>query len=460
MAIKVTIPHNGWRPRPDQMPLWLYLFRGGKRAVEVAHRRWGKDDVALHFTATQAVQSDRIGNYWHMLPEYGQARKAIWDAVNPRTGKRRIDEAFPAIIRDKTREQDMFIKFKSGSTWQLVGSDNYHALVGSPPRGVIFSEWALADPMCWPYIQPILEENNGWAAFISTSRGMNHMKTMVDHAMLPDNDWFGEILKATDTPVFTQAQLDNIRKELISTFGDEHGEALFNQEYMSSFQGAIMGAYFAKQMNKARDEKRITNVPWQPGHEVDTFWDLGVDDSMTIWFMQPIGKEFHFIDYYEGSGYGLEHYAKVMKEKPYVYGNHFMPHDAAAREMTNNEIALSRKEVAENLGIRPVVVVERVRNMDILVQRQIPAARNILASCWFDARKCAHGIDALDNYRAKYDEEKKILSSRPTHGWESHGSSAFLTFAVGYKPKVSRANVLSAIAAHKRYQPASARAGY
>lgn len=458
--IKVKIPHFGWRPKDYQMKFWLYLFRGGKRACAVWHRRAGKDEVAMQFTCTQLVQHDKAGSYWHLLPEYSQARKAIWDAVNPITKKRRIDDVFPAIIREKTREQDMFIKFKSGSTWQLVGSDNFNALVGSPPRGVIFSEWALADPMCWPYIQPILEENNGWAAFISTSRGMNHMKTMLDHAMLPENEWFGEILSAKDTDVFSEAQLTNIKDELISTFGEEHGEALFNQEYMSSFQGAIMGAYFAKQMQKARDEKRITGVPWQSGIEVDTFWDLGVDDSMTIWFMQPVGKEFHFIDYYEGSGYGLEHYAKVMKEKPYVYGNHWMPHDAAAREMTNNEIALSRREVAENLGIRPVTVVERARNMDLIINTHIPAARSLLASCWFDARKCSHGIDALDNFRATYDETRKVLAPRPNHGWERHASDAFLTFAVGYKPRVSHANILSAMSYQRRYQPASARAGY
>src|SRR5689334_6101539 len=117
--MRVRLPANGWRPRPDQMALWSYLENGGKRACMVAHRRWGKDDIGLHHTACALHQ--RVGTYWHMLPEAAQARKVIWEAVNPRTAKRRIDEAFPLDLRDTTQNNEMFIRFKCGSTWQLVG---------------------------------------------------------------------------------------------------------------------------------------------------------------------------------------------------------------------------------------------------------------------------------------------------------------------------------------------------
>jgi len=426
---KIRIPNN-WVPREDQLPLWLYLEGGGKRAIEIAHRRWGKDDVALHFTATQVVQ--RVGNYWHMLPMYAQCRKSVWDAVNPRSGKRRIDEAFPLEIREKTRENDMFIGFKNGASWQLVGSDNFNALVGSPPIGIIASEWALADPLCWPYIMPILEENNGFALFITTSRGNNHAKTMLDHAT-QDPKWFAEVTKADRTPVFTKEQLAGIRTELVAIWGDDLGEALYQQEYMCSFEGAIMGAYFGKQIREARADNRITNVPHQTGQEVHTFWDLGVDDSTTIWFMQENGKAYHFIDYYENTGMGLEHYAKILKEKPYIYGNHHMPHDANQRELTNSELAMSKKEMAERIGIRPVLVVNRMRNMDVFMQVQVPAVRNVLSSCWFDKDKCARGINALEYFQAEFDDEKKVLKQRYLHNWCSHASTAFITFAVGYE---------------------------
>lgn len=424
----IQIPNN-WIPRSDQMKLWSYLENGGLRAVECAHRRWGKDDVALHYTATAMME--KVGTYWHMLPLFTQCRKAIWEAVNPRTGKIRIDEAFPLEIRTQTRNSDMFIKLKNGSTWQLTGSDSFNSLVGSPPIGIVYSEYALSNPLSWLYLSPILEENGGWAAFISTSRGDNHFRRLVDHA-IKSKGWFGQILPATETPVFTPQQLEEIKEGLISQFGDDLGTAMFNQEYLCSFQGAVLGSYFGKQMEAAEKEDRITKVPYQPGYEVDTFWDLGVDDSMTIWFMQACGKGYHFIDYYENSGYGLEHYAKIMKEKPYVYGNHYMPHDAEAREMTNNEIALSRKEVAQNLGIKPIMVIKRPRNMDVIIQVQIPAVRNTLPRCWFDKEKCFDGISALKAFRTEYDEEKKKLGNRYLHDWSSHASMAFITFAVGF----------------------------
>jgi hypothetical protein len=125
------------------MPVWRYLEGGGLRADVAAHRRWGKDEVALNWAAV-AAQS-KTGAYWHLLPEASQGRKAIWDAVNPHTGRRRIDEAFPKALRAATRDGDMMIRFANGSTWQVCGSDNYNSLVGAPPVGVVFSEWALAN---------------------------------------------------------------------------------------------------------------------------------------------------------------------------------------------------------------------------------------------------------------------------------------------------------------------------
>ena len=382
------------------------------------------------------------GNYWHMLPEFSHGRRALWDAVNPHTGKKRIDEAFPLEIRTKTNQQEMKIELVGGAIWHIVGSDNFDSLVGSPPRGVVFSEWSLADPRAWGFIEPILEENNGWAIFPYTPRGNNHGKTMYDHAKKTPG-WFAELLSADKTGVFNQDQLTRIKAGLIDIYGDNEGEAHFNQEYMCSFEGCVPGAYYAKQMAAARQEGRITKVPHQPGQEVFTFWDLGVDDSMTIWFVQPIGKSFHIIDYYENTGFGLEHYAKALKgdfagtehRKAYNYAEHGMPHDAEQREMTSGEIALTRKEVAQNRGVKPIRVIQRAKNIEMIINTHIPAVRNVLASCWMDETRCAKGILALEGYCAEYDEVKKKLGNRPLHNWCSHGADGFRTFAVGYKEK-------------------------
>jgi hypothetical protein len=426
---------NKWVPRADQLKLWSYLethIKGG-RAVEIAHRRWGKDDIGLHFSAVSAHQ--RIGNYWHMLPEYSQGRKAIWEAINPRTELKRIDEAFPAAVRSAVRNTDMVIQFKSGSQWQVVGSDNYNSYVGSPPVGVVFSEWELADPKAWAYIQPILEENGGWALFISSSRG-RHMWKMVD-ASKTKPGWFTEVVTAHDTGVFTPAQLDSILQELIDLYGPEAGRTIFNQEYLCSREGAVLGAYYARQMEQAKRDGRITKVPHRPGVEVFTAWDLGVDDSMSIWFIQPIGQAFHVIDYYENTGYGLEHYAKILRSDhraEYVYGGHYMPHDAAQREMTSpGEIAKSREEVAEDLGIRPIMVVSRAKDINVIMQVHIPAVRNLIPICYFDEERCSRGIGCLEGYQSKFDDTSKVLGTRPMHNWCAHGADAIRTFAVGYE---------------------------
>jgi hypothetical protein len=431
---KINIPNN-WQPRPDQRRAWDYLENGGLRSVVVAHRRYGKDDIALHFTATQTVQ--RVGNYWHMLPQYNQCRKAIWEAINPATGKRRIDEAFPPAIRTSKRDTDMFIGIKSGSSWQLVGSDNYDSIVGSPPVGIVFSEYALSDPSSYAYLSPILEQNGGWAFFISTSRGNNHLKRLYDMARVTEG-WFAQLIRADQTSVFSSEQLEKIRTELIALHGDEYGEALFRQEYFCSFQGAVLGAYYSKQIETARREGRIGVVPYAPELEVETWWDLGIDDSMTVWFVQRAGHQVRVIDYHEASGHGLEYYAKILRDKGYNYSVHKMPHDANVREMGSGDIARSRKDAAEALGIKPIQVVQRARNMDMIVQVHIPAVRNLLARCWFDEKKCSIGLSALEGYSSEYDEEKKILSNKPKHSWHSHGADAFRTGAVEYKDEVGK----------------------
>ena len=137
--------------------------------MAVWHRRAGKDEVCLHHTAIAA--SERVGNYWHCLPEYKQGRKAIWTSINAHTGKRRIDEAFPPEIRESTNDQEMFIRLLNGSTFQLIGSDRYDATVGAGVAGITYSEWALANPSAWGYHRPMLQENKGWACFITTPRG-------------------------------------------------------------------------------------------------------------------------------------------------------------------------------------------------------------------------------------------------------------------------------------------------
>jgi hypothetical protein len=176
---------------------------------------------------------DKHATYWHMLPAYSQGRKAIWTAVNPHTGKRRIDETFPHELRANTNEQEMFIRFKNGATWQVLGSDRYDAAVGSPPYGITFSEWALSNPASRAYLAPIVIENGGWALFITTARGRNHAKSMLDMAETRD-DWFSEVLPVNVTGAMSEAAVEQQRVEYTGIFGKEAADALIDQEYTAA----------------------------------------------------------------------------------------------------------------------------------------------------------------------------------------------------------------------------------
>lgn len=251
----VIIPNN-WKPRLYQLPFFIYFAGGGKRAVLEWSRRHGKDDACLHLTAIELLH--RVGTYWYMLPQYGQARKAIWDAVDAHSGVRRIDWAFPKEIRKSTNESEMKIVFRNGSVWQVCGSDNYDALVGSNPAGIVFSEYALSDPNSWDYLKPILEENNGWAVFNSTVRGQNHF-TELAHFAKDAPDWFFSNVKASESGVFTKEQLEKIKNDYIRQRGPELGLGLFLQEYENDENAFI--STFNSVFGRGAGEKMRQNPP-------------------------------------------------------------------------------------------------------------------------------------------------------------------------------------------------------
>jgi phage terminase large subunit len=415
----ITLPNN-WSPRPYQRRLWDYLEKGGTRAIEIAHRRWGKDDLILHRTAIAAFE--RPASYWHCLPEYEQARKAIWTAVNPHTGKRRIDEAFPPEIRASKDEQQMFIRFKNGSTWQVIGSDRYNSLVGAGIAGVAFSEWALANPSSWGFIRPMIEENNGWAAFITTPRGRNHAKSMFDMAMKSDR-WFAEISDVHKTGALTKEQLDESLLEYCALYGEDLGRAQFEQEYLCSFNAAIMGAFYAREMAAVRSDGRIGEVLIDEDYPVHTAWDLGVRDSTAIWWFQVIGEQIRIVDFYMAHSLGLDHYAEIIEKKGYPKGIDYVPHDAKVKEWGTGR---TRYEQMKSHGLNPFVL-RMTTKMD-----GIASVRKTLPQCVFD-EKCEEGLSALEQYRREWDDEKKTFRDNEVHDWTSHAADAFRYLAQAWR---------------------------
>jgi len=417
--MEITIPHN-FTPRTYQLPVLRALDGNINRAVCVWHRRAGKDKTGLNFTIKKMME--RVGVYYYFLPTYNQGKKIIWDGID-KEGFKFLDH-FPEQLIEKKNEAEMKIILKNGSLFQIIGTDNYNSIMGTNPVGCVFSEYSLQDPVVWDFIRPIMRENKGWALFLYTPRGENHGYDL--YTMAQDNpDWFSQLLtiKDTFTPnkerIITDEDIDAERREGMS-------DELIDQEYFCSFEGMVHGAYYTHQYKKAQEENRITNVQWEEGIKVDTWWDLGMADVTSIWFSQIVGQEFRLIDYYEESGEGLAHYAKVLQDKPYIYGFHNAPHDIEVRELGTG---VSRKEMAKKLGIDFRVV------PNIKVEDGINAVRSIFNQCWFDKTKCKQGLDALRNYHKEYDQKRRTFQKHPYHDWSSHAADSFRYFAVGIEQR-------------------------
>jgi phage terminase large subunit len=431
--VSVTVPFNGWLPRPHQNKLWEYLQAGGKRAMAIWHRRAGKDEVCLHHIVCSA--SKRPGNYWYALPEYAQGRKAIWTAINPHTGKRRIDEVFPKEIRTGYSEAEMFIRF-ANSTFQIIGSDTYDSTVGASVAGIVYSEFALANPSAWAYHRPILEENNGWAAFVSTPRGRNFAYSMFQFAS-QSPEWFCELLTAKDTGALSDEALAETLKEYTALYGQDVGRAQYEQEYFCSFTASILGAYFALEMAQVRHEERIIEIEAEPDRHVHRAWDLGVKDDTSIWWWQMHGGQILILDHYAASGVGVEHYAEIIESKNKLHGWRdgvdWVPHDAKVKEWGSGK---TRVETMEQLGLNPMLVPMAS------FQDGINAVRRTLPLCVFHPRCEETGISALEQYRREWDDEKKAFRQSDVHDWTAHPAAAFRYLSLAWRLAERREVVL------------------
>jgi hypothetical protein len=191
-----------------------------------------------------------------------------------------------------------------------------------------------------------------------------------------------------------------------------------------AFEASVEGAYLSKQMAKMRAEGRICRIP-ALDIEVDTSWDLGVNDSTAITFWQTVGMERRAIDYYENSGEGWAHYAKVLNEKGYNYRRHYGPHDIAHKMM--GLVAETRQQKAEEAGIRPWSVVPRIPEEIV----GIDASRAFLPQVWIDSERCSRLVDCLDNYRKEWDDKLGVFKDSARHDEFSHGYKSLETYAVG-----------------------------
>lgn len=430
MSVETVIKLDRFKPRPYQLPIMDALVnKGFKRVLAIMPRRSGKDLTAFNICIRYCIK--KICVIYYIFPTYAHGRKVIWDSIT-NDGDRILDYIPEELVESKN-SQEMKIRFKNGSLLQIVGSDNYDSLMGTNPAGVVFSEYALQDPRAYQYIRPILTANDGWALFISTPRGKNHLWELYQIAKESEN-WFCYKLTLEDTQHIPLYEIDKERKEGVMS------EDLIQQEYYTSFTMGVEGSYYAKYIDKMRIKGQISHVPWEPGHKVHTAWDLGVRDSTTIIFFQVIGQIIRIIDCYDASKEGLEHYVKVIESKPYSYAKHIAPHDIRVREFGSG---ITRIEKARQLGIKFTVA------EDISIVDGIEAVRSSFSKIWIDETNSNKLIKALENYRQEFDIKKRVYKSQPLHDWSSHYADAMRYLCVSL-PKTR--DGLTAEELDKRYQ--------
>ena len=402
---KVVIPYT---PRDQFIP---YHERTERFAKIVAHRRFGKTVGCINDKIKQAISNPRQfppPRYSYIAPTFTQAKDVAWSYV------KHYCQVIPGI---KSSESELFVEFPhNGARFKLYGADNYDRMRGTYNDDVTIDEPAQMDPRAWPeVIRPTLSDYNGGATFIGTPAGRDWFyKVDKDESGQDLPGWFRLILKASETGIIKPEELKSLKVGLT--------EEQYAQEFECSFEAAVIGAYYGRLMAAAEGDKRIAGVPHEPTAQVWTAWDLGIRDATAIWFAQVVGREVHLIDYYEATGADLGHYVREITNKPYLYAGHIVPHDAQAKELGTGK---SRLEVLDSLGLKNITVAPMHR-----VEDGINAVRTIIPRCYFDARRCARGIDALKLYRAEYDDKLQALKPRPVHDWTSHAADAFRYLAM------------------------------
>ena len=385
-----------------------------KRYVAIWPRRAGKDICALNLLIRAALR--RVGTYFYVFPTFSMGRRILWDAIDIE-GNRVMQHYIPPEIIDNKNEQQMKIRLINGSQIQIVGSDDVDkSLVGTNAVGIVYSEYALQDPHAWQLAIPILKASNGWSLFISTVRGRNHFYDLYE-AVKNHDDWFCERLTVEDTKHISVAEIE---KEIES---GQISRDLAMQEFWNDFNLGVEGSFYGRYIDDLHKRTQIINVAWEPYLPVHTAWDLGYNDSTVIIFFQLQGPSVRIVDYYENNKQGLEHYAKVIHDKPYTYGKHIAPHDIAVHDLSTG---ISRWKMMHDLGITFMKYHEKLPSID----DGIEAVRRILPKCWFDEHKCSKLIKALENYRQEFDNKRKVYRSTPLHDINSHAADAFRYLAL------------------------------
>ena len=401
----IKIPYT---PRKHQAFLHNKISKN-RWSVLVCHRRFGKTVCMInHLIRSALLSKQKNPRYAYISPTFKQSKSIAWDYMKQFTAK---------IPYTKFNETELRVDLPNGARITLLGAENSDGLRGIYLDGCVIDEYANVHSKLFPeIIRPALSDRKGYCVFIGTPQGMNNnFYELYQHAQGAD-DWFNYIAKASDTKIVDPEELVKAKEVM--------GDKKYQQEFECDWIANIEGSIYNDVLVKMEDNKQITRVPYDPSLPVSTAWDLGVADHSSIIFYQQLGRAINIIDYHEERGQGLPHYIQMLKQKEYVYKEHFAPHDIEVTEFGNGK---TRREVAYQLGIRFKVVPK------LPLEDGIHATSMTLPKCWIDTDHCKKLIDALRHYHRKYIDKNRMFRSKPVHDWSSHACDAMRYLSVGLR---------------------------
>ncbi len=399
-----------------------------RHAYYVCHRRAGKDKVCLNIIVSFACE--RVGTYLYLFPQHNQARKVIWKGIDG-SGMRFLDH-IPKELIHKSNSTEMSVELINGSIIQLGGSNNVDALMGTNPAGIVYSEYTLHSPNTRGYLNPIIVENGGWEILQGTPRGKGPAHALFSLA-LNDEDWFVRKWTIEDTqkedgsPV---VRIEDIEAERRLGMAEE----LIRQEYYCDWNVGVQGAYYTRDLDDAEYDGRIKSWDVNRNLPIYTFWDIGISDATAIWFLQPDGWDLKMVYYYEKTGEGFDHYARILSELSerfgFKYKYHYAPHDIKQRQWGNSP--RSSISLARDSGIHFLIT------PNVSIDDGLQAVKSLFPRVWFHTEYCVAGIEALRHARREYDEINRCFKDKPLHDWTSHCHDALRYFAIVWREQFCR----------------------
>ena len=393
-------------PRPLQAKLHNDLDNH-RFAVLNCHRRFGKTILIILHLIKKALTNDKKNPRYYLIgPTFVSIKRVCWDYL----------KQYASCIPGTTfNETELRCDLPNGARITLLSSEDPDKIRGIYADGVCIDECSQMNPILWnEIIRPALSDRKGFCYFISTPAGMSNIfYDLYQHAQ-SDPTWLAYTAKASETGIIDQEELDAAKTQM--------GDAKYKQEFECDWIANIEGAVYGEIIKSLEEKKQITRIAYDPALMVHTAWDLGVDDSTAIVFYQLLGNQILIIDYYENNREGLPHYVQVVKDKDYVYGEHFAPHDIEVTEFSTGK---TRREVAYQLGIRFKILPK------INLEDGIHSLKMVLPKCWFDGDNTKPLIDALRHHHRKYNEKMKMFSNKPQKDWSSHACDAMRYLALG-----------------------------